>query len=71
MKKTLLVAVAALAVAVPAIAGDCDSGFSCSNHCPLAQQANTLRSTGREGIGLSAALRAVQAAQVERSLARV
>lgn len=71
MKKLLIVALAASAVAVPALAGDCGDGFSCANECPLAQKANTHRSAGREAIGVSTMLRATLAAQVERNLARV
>ena len=40
MKKLLLIAAIAAAVAVPAIACDGSDGFTCSNECPLAQQAN-------------------------------
>jgi hypothetical protein len=81
MKKLLVFAVAALAAsaAVPAIAGDCcgsssvksQDGFSCSNPCPLAQQANTRRSMGRESLALSNALRASYAASVQRNLGRI
>jgi hypothetical protein len=71
MKKLLIVALSAAAVAVPALAGDCGEGFSCENQCPLAQKANTLRSSGREAMTVSTALRATLAAQVERNLARV
>jgi hypothetical protein len=72
MKKLLLVALSAAAVAVPAFAGECSGGgFSCANECPLAQKANTHRSTGREAMTASTALRATLAAQVERNLARV
>ena len=71
MKKLLLAAFAAAAVAVPAIAGDCGEGFSCCNQCPLAQQANTHRSSGRESMALSTAVRSSLAAQVEKNLARI
>ena len=66
-KKVLLAALAAAAVAVPAIACDAMDGFSCSNQCPLAQQANTHRSVGRE----APAVRAALAVQVERNLSRI
>jgi len=66
-KKFLLAAFAAAAVAIPAIACDSMDGFTCSNDCPLAQQANTRRSAGRE----STAVRAAIAVQVARNLARV
>ena len=71
MKKMLMFAALAAAVAVPAIAGDCVSGFSCANECPLAQQANTHRSTGRESLAVSAVVRATVTAQVERNMARI
>jgi hypothetical protein len=71
MKKLLIVALSAAAVAVPALAGDCGEGFSCENQCPLAQKANTLRSSGREAMTVSTSLRATLAAQVERNLAKV
>jgi len=70
-KKFLLAALAAAAVAVPAIAGDCGSGFSCANECPLAQQVNTRRSSGREAMSVSTSFKAALSAQVERNLARV
>jgi hypothetical protein len=66
-RKVLLAAFAAAAVAVPAIACDAMDGFSCSNQCPLAQQANTHRSAGRE----ATAVRAAMAAQVERNLTKI
>lgn len=71
MRKLLIVALSAAAVAVPALAGDCGDGFSCCNECPLAQKANTHRSAGREAMSVSAALRATLAAQVQRNLAKV
>lgn len=70
MKKTLMW-VALAAAALPAVAGESCEGFSCANECPLAQQANTRRSTGREAMSVSASLRATLAAQVERNLARI
>lgn len=70
MKKTLLWAALA-AAAAPALAGEMCEGFSCSNECPLAQQANTRRSSGREAMTVSASLRATLASQVERNLARI
>ncbi len=71
MKKFLLLAVLAAAAAVPAFAGDCCEGFSCNNECPLAQQANTLRATGREAMAVSTMVRAALTAQVERNMARI
>jgi hypothetical protein len=71
MRKLLIVALSAAAVAVPALAGDCGEGFSCCNECPLAQKANTRRSAGLEAISVSTTLRATFAAQVERNLAKV
>ena len=82
MRKTFLFAVLAAAAALPALAGDdCPlagkaaadacSGFTCSNMCPLAQQANAHRSTGREGLTLAPTVRSTIAASVQRALARV
>jgi hypothetical protein len=48
-----------------------DDGFECSNQCPLAQEANKHRSSGRESLSLSTALRATYAASVQRNLARI
>jgi hypothetical protein len=70
MRKLLLAALAA-AAAVPAFAGDCADGFSCCNQCPLAQQANAHRATGREATAVSATVRAALAAQVEKNLSRI
>ena len=39
-------------------AGDCLSGSSCNNQCPLAQQANERLSDGREGFQTSKLVRA-------------
>lgn len=38
-------------------AGDCMSGSSCCNQCPLAKEANTRMSDGREGLATSAVVR--------------
>ncbi len=38
----------AAALAAPALAGDGNGAFQCDNACPLAQQANTMRSFGGE-----------------------
>lgn len=38
-------------------AGDCLSGSSCCNECPLAKQANTRMSDGREGVATSPLVR--------------
>jgi hypothetical protein len=49
---------AALALTVSlARAGDCMSGSSCCNQCPLAKEANTRMSDGREGLATSAIVR--------------
>lgn len=80
MKKLLALAVvaAAVAAAVPAFAGGCcsgsagaKSGFDCQNQCPLAQDANTHRSTGHEAAAVSPCVRAAMACAVQRNLARV
>jgi len=73
---------AALAAVPPAFAGGCcggsgaccaksDDGFECSNQCPLAQEANKHRASGRESASLSTALRATYAATVQRNLSRI
>lgn len=58
MKKfvTRLTVLVLLASAVSA--GDCLSGSSCNNQCPLAKQANARLSDGREGYGTSKLVRA-------------
>ena len=87
MKKLLVLAVLAAGLggafaALPsAFAGGCcgsggaccksDDGFECSNQCPLAQEANKHRSSGREALGSSPACRATHCAAVQRNLARV
>lgn len=70
MKRLFALAVLA-ALALPAAAGDTDGGFDCSNQCPLAQQANTHRSTGGEAAATSAVVQADIASRVERNLARI
>ena len=40
-----------------AYAGDCMSGSSCCNQCPLAKEANTRMSDGREGLLTSPVVR--------------
>lgn len=44
-------------VATLAHAGDCLSGSSCCNECPLAKQANVRMSDGREGFATSPVVR--------------
>ena len=72
----------AASVSAPAFAGGCggcsggcvcksDDGFECSNQCPLAQEANKHRSSGREALGSSPACRATHCAAVQRNLSRV
>ncbi len=58
MQKILTrLAVLALTAAV-AFAGDCLSGSSCCNECPLAKQANARLSDGREGFAAPGTVRA-------------
>jgi hypothetical protein len=80
MKKILALAVvaAAVAAAVPAFAGGCCSGsagakngFDCQNQCPLAQDANSHRSMGRESMAVSTTVRAAVATMVQKNLARI
>ena len=68
-----VVALASLAafVALPAFAGDCVSGFSCDNECPLAQKANEHRALGSEGVASAPTLRTALVAHVTRNLSRV
>jgi hypothetical protein len=67
----LAVARAAAAAAMPAFAGGACEGFGCSNRCPLAQQANTRRSNGREALTIAPTVRATLAAAVQKNLARI
>jgi hypothetical protein len=72
MKK--LFALAALAaLALPALAGgDClKTGYRCENACPLAEQANVLRSFGTEALTASAVARADFSKAVVDNLARI
>jgi hypothetical protein len=74
---------AAVAAVPPAFAGGCcggggggccaksDDGFECMNQCPLAQEANKHRASGRESFAVSTALRATYAATVQKNLARI
>ena len=56
--KRFVVRIAALVVtAALAQAGDCLSGSTCCNECPLAKQANTRMSDGREGLRTSKVVR--------------
>ena len=56
--KTMIVLAFVAALAIPAIAGDGNQEFRCSNSCPLAQQANTHRANGAEAQATSAVVRA-------------
>ena len=74
MKTFSLVLVAALVggvLALPAVAGECLSGFDCDHVCPLAQQANNHRSAGAESVTKAPSLRAALAASVERNIRRI
>ena len=53
---TRLAAVLVVAASL-AYAGDCLSGSSCCNQCPLAQQANARISDGREALATSKVVR--------------
>ena len=70
----------ALALAGVAYAGDCGScpagagglaGFSCDNHCPLAQQANAMRAVGGETLAVRCKVQADHAAVVAKNLSRI
>jgi hypothetical protein len=58
MKKILTRLAALVALAAMVHAGDCLSGSSCCNECPLAKQANARLSDGREGFVTSKLVRA-------------
>jgi len=53
----LRLAVVVIAAAL-AHAGDCLTGSSCCNQCPLAKQANSRLSDGGEGVATSGIVRA-------------
>lgn len=69
--KKLLVLSAAIALALPVLAGQGFEGFRCENECPLAQQANLHRSFGTEATASSAVMRSALAMRVEQSLSRI
>ncbi len=50
--------------AMTAFAGDMGDGYSCTNACPLAKQANTHRASGNECQATSPVIREAIAAQV-------
>jgi hypothetical protein len=55
----MLIRIAVLVLtAALAYAGDCLSGSSCCNQCPLAQQANARLADGREALATSKVVRA-------------
>lgn len=74
MRLLSVVAVLAFLVA-PAFAGECGegclSGFSCDNHCPLAQQANSWRATGTEALAVKSRLQADHALVVTKNLGKI
>ncbi len=58
MKKIVTRLLALVVMAAAVHAGDCLSGSSCCNECPLAKQANARLSDGREGFRTSKVVRA-------------
>jgi len=74
MRFLSLAAVLAL-FAAPAFAGEgegrCLDGFSCDNHCPLAQQANAWRATGGETLTIKSRVQADHAAAVAKNLGKI
>jgi len=54
----LFTASLALLAAASLAGGDCASGSTCENRCPLAQRANQRLATGHEAVPVSATLRA-------------
>jgi hypothetical protein len=64
MQKILTRLAVLVLTAAVAFAGDCLSGSSCCNQCPLAKQANARLSDGREGLLTSGIVRAEIARRV-------
>jgi hypothetical protein len=64
MQKMLTRLAVLVLTAAVAFAGDCLSGSSCCNECPLAKQANARLSDGREGVLTSKIVRAEVVRQV-------
>ena len=74
MRKLFVAAAAAVlggVLALPAVAGDCLSGFDCDHVCPLAREANNHRSAGAEAVTRAPSLRAALFASLERNLRRI
>jgi hypothetical protein len=73
--RTLSVFALLVLVALPAFAGECGdgclSGFSCDNHCPLAQQANSWRATGTEALAIKSRVQADHAIVVTKNLGKI
>ena len=73
--RLLSLAAALVLFAAPAFAGEgegrCLEGFSCDNHCPLAQQANGWRATGGETLAVKSRVQADHAAVVAKNLAKI
>jgi hypothetical protein len=57
--------------ALSASAGNASDGYTCTNGCPLAQQANTHRASGSESQATSPVIRAALAAQVEANCQKI
>ena len=77
--RILLALIVVVALALPALAGDCGScsddgscgGIPCACKCPLAKQANRCRSAGAEADGKSEALRRDSGDAVEENLGKI
>ena len=67
---TFLTLAAVAAMPLGALAGE-SSGYTCTNQCPLAKQANGLRSDGTEADRESALVRAEVAKHVLANLERI
>jgi hypothetical protein len=67
----LLFLLSAPALAGETTSGGCLEGFGCDNHCPLAQQANAWRATGREALAVRSRQAADHAAVVTRNLSKI
>ena len=67
----VLMLLVAPAVAGACTEGGCLNGFSCDNHCPLAQQANAWRATGTEALAVKSRVQADHAAVVAKNLGKI
>lgn len=71
LKKTAFLVAAVALVATTLFAGDCVSGGSCANQCPLAQAANSCMATGHESLAVSQTVRKDFVDVILANLARI